>query len=66
MSGITLTFSGTADGTHVDVTPSGGGTGAGSFSCGDVSGDASSCTYTPGTDELSGYLGLTNLAITAS
>lgn len=66
VSGISLTFSSTADGTHVAVTPSGGGAGAGTFTCADVASNASACTYTPGTDTLTGYLGLSSLAVTAS
>jgi hypothetical protein len=66
VSSISLTFTNTADGHTVAVTPSGGGAGVGTFSCTDVASNASSCTYTAGTDTLTGYKGLTSLDVTVS
>lgn len=63
---ISLTFTNTADGRTVTVAPSGGGAGVGTFSCGVTSGNASDCTYTPGSDTFTGYMGLTSLAVTVS
>lgn len=66
VSTITLTFSTTADGKTVTVAPSGGGSGVGKFTCGNTLSNASSCTYTAGTDTFTGYTGLTSLAVTVS
>ena len=63
---INLTFSNTADGRTVSVTPTGGATGVGTFSCTGVATNASTCTYTPGTDTLAGYTDLTSLDVTVA
>lgn len=62
---IALTFANTADGRTVAVTPAGNASG-GTFTCSNVSTNASSCTYTVGTDTLTGYKGLTSLDVTVS
>ncbi len=62
---ITLTFATGADGKTVAVTPS-GAVGGGTFTCSAVATNSSSCTYSAGTDTLSGYTGLTSLAVTVS
>ncbi|MCW2522808.1 MAG: hypothetical protein JWO63_1143 [Frankiales bacterium] len=66
VSTIALTFASTADGRAVTVTPSGGGTGVGTFDCTAVASNASSCSYTAGTDTFTGYTGLNSLAVTVS
>jgi hypothetical protein len=66
VSTIALTFATTADGHAVTVAPSGGGAGVGTFTCGNTLSNASSCTYTPGSDTFTGYTGLTSLATTVS
>ncbi|MCW2493940.1 MAG: hypothetical protein JWN47_3304 [Frankiales bacterium] len=66
VTAITLTFVNTTDGRTVAVTPSGGSAGVGTFGCGVVASNASSCTYTAGTDTLTGYNGLNSLAVTVS
>lgn len=66
VSTISLTFTTTADGRTVTVTPSGGGGGVGTFSCTDTSSNASTCTYSAGTDTLTGYLGLASLDVTVA
>lgn len=63
---IALAFSNTADGRTVAVSPSGGATGVGTFSCTATATNASTCTYTAGTDTLTGYKGLTSLSVTVS
>ena len=66
VSSIDLTFANTADGRTVAVTPHGGPPAvAGTFTCTNVSTNASTCTYVPvGTE--SGYVGLTSLDVTVS
>jgi hypothetical protein len=66
VSTIALTFATTADGHAVTVAPSGGGAGVGTFTCGNTLSNASSCTYTAGTDTFTGYTSLTSLATTVS
>jgi hypothetical protein len=63
---IQLTFDAAANGKAVSVTPSGGGSGVGSFACSNVTSTISTCTYTTGTDTNSGYLGLTSLDVTVA
>lgn len=60
---ITLTFADTADGLEVAATPS--GSTDGTFTCGNIVSNASTCSFTadPATPELTGYTGLTSLAI---
>ncbi|MGJ9402716.1 hypothetical protein [Arthrobacter sp. KK5.5] len=60
---ITLAFADTADGRTVAAVPSGGS--GGTFSCGAVLNNASTCAFTPATTET-GYTGLTSLAVTVS
>ncbi|MBV1781361.1 hypothetical protein KRR55_19855 [Paeniglutamicibacter sp. ABSL32-1] len=60
VNSITLTFADTADGLEVAATPSGGS--GGTFTCGLVSANVSTCTFAPATAET-GYTGLTSLAI---
>jgi hypothetical protein len=62
---ITLAFAATADGHTVTAVPTGNVLG-GTFTCGNTALSASTCTYTKGTDNLLGYLGLTSLAVTVS
>ena len=62
VTAITLTFADSnADGATVSLTPS--GTGPGTFTCGDVSGTTSICSFVPATAE-DGYAGLTGISIT--
>jgi hypothetical protein len=63
---IDLTFANTADGRTVAVTPHGAPPAlAGTFTCSNVSTNASSCTYVPMATE-SGYVGLTSLDVAVS
>ncbi|MET4622831.1 spermidine/putrescine-binding protein [Arthrobacter sp. 2762] len=63
VNSIALTFSTTADGRAVAVTPTGGS--GGTFDCTDVLSNASTCTFIP-TDAETGYTGLSSLAVTVS
>jgi hypothetical protein len=60
---IALTFSGTANGRTVAVTPTGGS--GGTFDCTDTASNASTCTFVPA-DAETGYTGLASLAVTVS
>ncbi len=62
---ITLSFTDTADGPTVAVTPAGNANG-GTFACTAVAAESSTCSYTAGTDTLAGYTGLTGITITVA
>jgi hypothetical protein len=64
VNSITLNFTDTTDGHTVAVTPS-GGTG-GTFACGAVLNNASTCSFTGTTVDDLGYVGLAGLAVTVS
>jgi hypothetical protein len=66
VNSIQLTFANTADGRTVAVTAHGNSAGAGTFGCTPVETNASTCSYTPGSDALLGYSGLTSLDVTVS
>jgi hypothetical protein len=66
VSSIQLTFSNTADGRTVAATPHGNSANGGTFGCTAVASNASTCSYTPGSDTLPGYSGLTSLDVTVS
>jgi hypothetical protein len=63
VNSISLAFTNTADGRAVAVAPSGGS--GGTFTCGDVVNNASTCTFVPTTTEA-GYTGLGSIAVTVS
>jgi hypothetical protein len=65
VNSIQLTFANTADGRTVAVTPH-GNSGGGTFACSAVASNASTCSYTSGSDTLPGYSGLTSLDVTVS
>jgi hypothetical protein len=65
-SSIQLSFTNTADGRTVTVAPHGNTTAGGTFTCADVTSNASTCSYAAGTDALPGYSGLTSLDVTVS
>jgi hypothetical protein len=62
---ITLSFTDTAVGPTVAVTPAGNANG-GTFACTAVAAESSTCSYTAGTDTLAGYTGLTGITITVA
>lgn len=64
VNSIALAFTGgTADGHPVTAVPSGGS--GGTFTCGAVADNASTCTFAPTLAET-GYLGLSSLAVTVT